>query len=103
MRTITMADGTAYHCTRCGAADGFLWLDIEDYDGSIVDAAVLFSDAEKTKSIKHEWDGNDKEEYDGYTELVRVGFTEKTLNVVLEKEKKNAGEAANGTGSVEHG
>ena len=85
MRTITMADGTAYPCTRCGAADGMLWLDI-DYKGTVQEAAEMFSRPEKTAEITRDWDGNDQESYRGYTTLRRVGNLTGSMEIVLSRE-----------------
>lgn len=88
MRTITLQNGTQFAVSQCGAADGFLWLTMEGYAGTFMDAALLFSDAAATGSIFHSYDGNDETTFVGYTELVRVEVLNGELRVTLHQKEE---------------
>lgn len=71
MRTITLNDGTVFHVSDCGAADGHLWITITD-DITMSEAVSVFCDDEKTSLIHHAFGENDLVDFVGYTELVRI-------------------------------
>lgn len=87
MRTITTSDGRAWEVTRCGAADGVLWIALEAdaWDGTVTEAAAYWGDAQVTRVIRHDWDGNDRVSYAGYTRLRRVGDLGGAVEIVLEE------------------
>lgn len=86
MRTITTVSGTVYRVAFCGASDGYLWITLSGFCGGIPAAAVAFDDPSDTAEIVHEWSGNDRETYTGYTRLVQVETVDEGVRVVLKKE-----------------
>lgn len=87
MRTITLSDGTTYTVSMCGASGGVLWITIDGYEGSMLDAVTTFSDATKTASIAHAAGENDHVTFAGYTTLTSLQFdNEGGLTIALKKE-----------------
>ena len=85
MRRVTLKNGEEHAVTFCGAADGYLWLQIADME-SISEAVTAFEMPEATETITHDWDGNDRVIYEGYTVLDRVARMEDGIQVVLMQE-----------------
>lgn len=85
MRRITLKNGEEHAVTFCGAADGYLWLQIADME-SLSAAVTAFDRPEATETIAHDWDGNDRVIYEGYTVLDRVARMEDGIQVVLMQE-----------------
>lgn len=83
MSKVVLTDGTEIPATYCGAAQGFLWIELEE-PLSVYEAATLFKDSEKLSPIVFRMESKDIT-YEGYTELQRVqidsveGHTEVTL------------------------
>ncbi len=90
MRKITMADGTCLEVTYCGAADGFLWIRLPRKSVTVAEAAAFFGDPAATQSIVHDWDGNDRQEFHGYTDLRRIEKLESNIEILLREEKTDA-------------
>ncbi len=90
MRKITMADGTSWEVTRCGAADGFLWIRLPGNSVTVAEAAASFGDPAVTQTIVHDWDGNDKQAFDGYTDLRRIENLDSDIEILLREEKTDA-------------
>ena len=86
MRHVQLADGTVFEIYRCGAAQGVLWIGIQNV--SVNDAAEAFSDPENTQQIISYFDGDDRmeEQFDGYTELIRARQDDYGVLVALRKE-----------------
>lgn len=84
MRTITMNNGRTFVVSSCGDADGFLWITLEE-NMTMAEVAEVFGNAENTKKIHHEYGGNDKVDYEGFTNLIRVETWGKTT-ITLKKE-----------------
>lgn len=82
MRKITLANKQSFEVSRCGAADGFLWLAFPGGSVEVLRAALT---PENTKTITHEWDGNDVVEFEGYTHLSDVVQTTDGVQAVLER------------------
>lgn len=82
MRKITLANKQSFEVSRCGAADGFLWLAFPGGEMEVLRAALT---PENTKTITHEWDGNDVVEFDGYTYLANIAQTPGGVQAVLER------------------
>lgn len=82
MRKITLANKQSFEVSRCGAADGFLWLVFPGGAAEVLRAALT---PENTKTITHEWDGNDVVEFDGYTYLVNIAQATGGVQAVLER------------------
>ena len=74
MRIITLDDNQTFEVAQCGASQGYLWIVIMDYPGSISDALATFSNEEATRRIFHSFDGNDEVTFEGYTELAEFDF-----------------------------
>ena len=87
MRTITLADGTVFEVTECGAYDGKLWI-TTTAELDFITGVTVFGDAEKTITITHDYDGNDHVIFEGYTILKQASVLEGGFTVVLEKEKE---------------
>lgn len=86
MRKITLADGTTYEVTRCGADSGYLWVTLaEGID--FLTGVTIFGDAAKTIIITHDFDGNDHVIFEGYTILKQASVLEGGFSVVLQKEE----------------
>ncbi len=87
MRTITTNDGKVWEVTRCGAADGMLWIELaaDAWNDTVTAAATYWGKSKVTKVIRHDWDGNDQVAYNGYTTLRRVGDLGGALEIVLEE------------------
>lgn len=83
MSKVVLTDGTEIPATYCGAALGFLWVELEE-PLSVYDASALFKDSEKLSTIIFRMESKDVT-YEGYTDLTRVqidpveGHTEVTL------------------------
>lgn len=87
MRKITLADGTSYEVTRCGASNGYLWI-TTTAELDFIAGVTVFGNAEKTITITHDYDGNDHVIFEGYTILKQASVLEGGFTVVLEKEKE---------------
>ena len=88
MRKITLADGTVYEVTECGAYGGKLWITLaESID--FLTGVTVFGDAAKTIIITHDFDGNDHVIFEGYTILKQASVLEGGFSVVLRKEETN--------------
>lgn len=86
MRTITLADGTVYEVTECGAYKGTLYITLtETLD--FLTGVTIFGDAAKTIIITHDFDGNDHVIFEGYTTLKQASVLEGGFSVVLQKEE----------------
>lgn len=86
MRTITLADGTVFEVTECGAYGDKLWITTaEELD--FLTGVTVFGDAEKTITITHDFDGNDHVIFEGYTILKQASVLEGGFSVVLQKEE----------------
>lgn len=70
MRRIRLANDAEYEITRCGAAEGVLWIGLPEL--TIVQAAQVFSDTQATAVIASFFDGGADRVYEGYTELIVV-------------------------------
>lgn len=92
MRTITLADGTVYEVTRCGADGGYLWLNLKD-DLSMVEAVQVFDDPTKTITITHDYDGNDHVIFEGYTKLSRLSDLGGIFEIVLQRTAEESSDA----------
>ena len=85
MRTITLADGTVFEVTECGAYGGKLWITLAEAIDFLTGVTV-FGDADKTITITHDFDGNDHVIFEGYTILKQASVLEGGFSVVLQKE-----------------
>lgn len=89
MRHVMFLDGSIYNISYCGASSsGFLRIVIDNYTGTILDAANAFSKREKVKEIKHYFDGTDNDTvvYQNYTLLSAVSLYNNELEITLQKE-----------------
>lgn len=89
MRHVMFSDGTIYNISYCGvSSSGFLRIVIDNYTGTILDAANVFSRNGKTKEIKHYFDGTDNDTvvYQNYTLLSAVSLYNGQLEITLQKE-----------------
>lgn len=82
MRKITLTNKQTFEVSRCGAADGFLWIAFPGGDIDVIRAALT---PKNTQSIVHEWDGNDIVVFDGYTYLSDIARTAGGVQAVLER------------------
>lgn len=84
MRIAIFADGTKHPITRCGAADGVLWIGIPMADINLVDAFALFSDKAKTDKITDTYEDFNGFEtvWEGYTELELIRIERDTESIV---------------------
>lgn len=68
MRTITTADGGTYPVFRCGAADGVLWIGLEDMTAE--EAGGIFGDPARTATLTARDAFGMETVYAGYTNLI---------------------------------
>ena len=86
MRKIVLANGERHEVAFCGAADGYLWLDITDIT-TLEEAERAFSDPRALEAIDHDWDGNDRVTYQGYTALIQADAIPSGVRIVLAREQ----------------
>lgn len=82
-RQLILKDGTIINGTA-GFADGFLWLYFGEY--TLLQAAKIFSDPEKTETIEFKYGAN-SELYEGFTECRNIMTdAEGNLSVCMKKQ-----------------
>ncbi len=86
MRKIVLANGEQHEVVFCGAADGYLWLDITDI-ATPEEAERVFGDPRALDVIDHDWDGNDRVTYQGYTALIQADAIPCGVRIVLARER----------------
>lgn len=87
MRKIVLADGKEFEITRCGAADGFLWIGFPSGVLDFAQAVSVFSDETAIKTIvsTYNFDGMETV-YEGYTKLNHLQYeTDGTLLIALKR------------------
>ena len=83
MSKVVLTDGREIPAKYCGAAQGYLWIELEE-PTSVYDAAAMFADSTKLSTVIFRMESKDVT-YEGYTKLQRVqidqieGHTEVTL------------------------
>lgn len=72
-REIRLSDGTTYGAVWCGAADGVLSMNLAE-EMTVLEAAEVFSDAERTEKIVFRYGGDEitEDAFEGYTRLRMV-------------------------------
>lgn len=81
------ATGVRHSVASCGAADGSLWITLDD-GTSIAAATEEFGSAENTTTILFEF-GEMQEWYEGYTRLHALITTGEGVQICLRKEPTN--------------
>ena len=87
MRKIVLSSGAEYEVTRCGAADGFLW--IEFPHGTIEEAVRVFTDSDNTRTIRstNDFGSTFDTEFQGFTDLVYISKSvDGAITIALEGE-----------------
>lgn len=86
--TITLpAAGKRHSVAGCGAADGSLWITLDD-GTTMAEAAVEFGAPENVKTIIFAF-GQMEEWYEGYTRLALLMETAEGLQVCLRRDAAN--------------
>lgn len=79
---ITLNDGTEYAVEWCGASSGSLGFELTG-EWTILQAAEVFSDPDKTTRIVYTYGPGMEEEYESYTQLATLNKERRTGNVIV--------------------
>lgn len=84
MRILRLNDGSEYTLDSCAALEGDLWITVRGI-GSVLEAATLFSDTEKTCHMTDTYDtgGAPSDDYDGYTDLFFIRKDTKSVTLCM--------------------
>jgi len=84
MEKIELADGTVIESAHCLESAGALFVYLTGDDMTMTQGFALFSDPEKTKTIKEDRYG-EKKTYRGYKTLAAISNEYGNVNIVLHK------------------
>ena len=83
-RKIILNDGTELEGGEAGYAQGFLWVYL--YELSMIQAATLFLDPEKTEKIIFQY-GEMQDEWEGFTKCININIdVDGRLSVCMTRE-----------------
>lgn len=85
MRKMTMADGICCEVIYCGASDGILRIRLPDNSMTLPEAATVFGRKDATRIMTHDWDGNDRQVFRGFTDLRQIGNLDGYIEIILQE------------------